>query len=273
MKLNQMSALSIVLISSLSFSENVKQQRVKINRYSYTTTEPGLYQQELLSVVVSVTFPKSIETVGEALEFILLQSGYQLDESNASDDSQYSLYTLMLPEAQRVFTTVTLKSVLEALGNESYLLIVNPVKRTISYQLKESYAEYISENDIALAKTHWQSRVSRTVMSDASRNELPIKKTVSNNTYYGPVIRGESLSSIVYSLSHYGVIPEKLIAAIYLKNRESFLNENINLLIEGTTLHLPREAFVHSISTAQANQLIDLHYKRWRGIGQQGVVF
>ncbi len=264
--------LLLILTSPFSFSEDSDQKSIKTNRYSYTTTQPSDSQKNLLSVVVTIRFPVSIKTIGGALESILSQSGYRLDESGSVDDEQYYLYMLMLPETQRVFNTVTLKSVLDVLGNESYQLKINPVKRTIRYQLKESYNNYISQDEIALAKSQWQSRKS-SIQNKKQLSENDVKKPLSSPAYYGPVIRGESLSSIAYSLSHYGASAEKIMAAIYLKNSGSFLNKNINLLIEGTKLILPRKEFVQSISAIQAKQLVELHYQRWRGNNKGGVTF
>ncbi len=269
--------LWLILTSPFSFSEAFfveedYQKPIKINRYSYTSTKPSDFQKNLLSVVVTIRFPTFIKTIGEALEYILSQSGYRLDESDSVDDEQYYLYRLMLPETQRVFDTVTLKSVLDVLGNESYQLQINPVKRTIRYHLKESYKNYLSQDEITLAKSQWQSRKSP-IQHKKRLLESDVQKPLSSPVYYGPVIRGESLSSITYSLSHYGVSAEKIMTAIYLKNSGSFLNKNINLLIEGTRLVLPRKAFVQSISAIQAKQLVELHYQRWRDNKKRGITF
>lgn len=265
-------ALLLIVAAPFSFSEDDHQKSIKINRYSYTTTQPDESQKNLLSVVLTVRFPASVKTVGGALEHILSHSGYRLDESDSVGDEQYYLYMLMLPAAQREFETVTLQSMLEVLGNESYQLQVNQVKRTIHYDIKESYKNLLSQNEIELAKWEWQSRKSSAHDKErlAGRD---VQKSVSSPVYYGPVNRGESLSSIAYSLSHYGANAEKIMTAIYLKNSGSFLNENINLLIEGTKLVLPRKAFVQSISTIQAKQLVELHYQRWRGNNKKGMAF
>lgn len=269
-----MASLFATLFSTIAYSENNIKNTVKTNRYTHTDTAPAISQENLLSVVVTIQFPTRVKTIGEALKFILPQSGYRLDETDKVGDSQYYLYELLLPETHRTFDTVTLRSILEVLGNESYTLNVNPVKRTISYQLIERYTDYIDSDEIASAKRRWLSR--KKPITDNEKiavTHLPIQTTPLNPAYYGPVIGGESLSSIAYSLSHYGASADKIMTAIYLKNPGSFLKQNINLLLEGARLVLPRKSFVKSISTAQAEELVRLHHERWHSAYQGRVAF
>lgn len=273
-KIFLVASLFLTLFSTIAYSENNIQHTVKTNRYTHTDTTPETSQENLLSVVVTTQFPTTVKTIGEALKFILPQSGYRLDETDKVGDSQYYLYELLLPETQRTFDTVTLRSILEVLGNESYTLNVNPVKRTISYQLLERYTDYIDSDEIASAKRQWLSR--KNPITDNEKiavTPVPIQTTPVNPVYYGPVILGESLSSIAYSLSHYDASADKIMTAIYLKNPSSFLKQNINLLLEGARLVLPRESFVKSISTAQAEELVRLHHERWRSAYQGRVAF
>ena len=174
------------------------------------------------------------------------------------DDSQYYLYQLMLPETHRYFEHVTLKAVLSVLGNKSYSLVVNPVKRTISYRLRDDYKQYINDHDIALAKSAWLG-----INNDAKPLAHQEEDSPSKHTHYGPVKQGESLSEIAHAVNQYGVTSDRVMVAIYLKNNHAFLNENMHLLIEGKTLTLPSQAFVDSLSSQEVEKLIRLHNKRW----------
>lgn len=260
-------AIAAILLSAVSYAENNLPHTVKTNRYTNTSTTLDHSQIDLLSVVITIRFPSSIRTVGEAIRFVLSQSGYQLDESNDVDDSQYYLYQLALPETHRYFDHVTLKSVLDVLGNKSYSLVVNPVKRTISYRLRDQYKQYIDDINVASAKSTWLGIDKKDINEEGIRyNDKPLLNQGSDQNpprHYGPVKQGESLSVIAHTINRYGVKADIVMVAIYLKNNHAFLNDNIHLLVEGKTLILPSKAFVESISSSEAEKLIRLHNKRW----------
>lgn len=253
-----------MVVSSVSYADDRLQHTVKTNRYTHTSTKLERAQTDLLSVVITIRFPSSVRTIGEAIQFVLSQSGYQLDETDIVGDSQYYLYQLALPESHRYFDHVTLKAILGVLGNKSYALVINPVKRTISYQLLDQYKQYIDGHELALAKNTWfglSEDNKESADKPLSGQKIETQKEPSH--YYGPVRQGESLSEITREINQYGVKSDIVMVAIYLKNSHAFLNDNINLLIEGKRLMLPSKKFVYSISASEAEKLIVLHNKRW----------
>lgn len=140
---------------------------------------------------MTIRFPVSIKKVSEVLGFILSKIGYRLGESEDIDDEQYYLYMRLLPETQRIFEAVTLKSVLDLLGNESYQLPINIIECIIRHQLKENYIHYIRQGEIALEKSQWQLRkLSNQHKKSVSEND--IQKPLSSPDYYGRVVHGES---------------------------------------------------------------------------------
>jgi type IV pili sensor histidine kinase/response regulator len=255
-------AIAAIIISSVSYAENNLQDTVKTNRYTNTSTKLEHSQTDLLSVVITIRFPSSILTVGEAIRFVLSQSGYQLDDSDTVDDSQYYLYQLALPETHRYFDHVTLKAVLDVLANKSYSLVVNPVKRTISYRLRDQYKQYIDDHNVASAKSAWLGINEEDIRYDDKRLLSQVNDQ-NKLRHYGPVKQGESLSVIAHAINQYGVKADIVMVAIYLKNNHAFLNDSMHLLIEGKTLTLPSKDFVHSVSNSEAEKLILLHNKRW----------
>lgn len=253
-------AVSAILLSSVSHAGSGAPSMVKTNRYTHTSTALDHSQTDLLSVIITIQLPSSIRTVGDAIRFVIAQSGYQLDESAAVDDSQYYLYQLSLPETHRYFDHVTLQSVLDALGSKSYSLVVNPVKRTISYHLRDEYRQYIDDHDIALAKSSWLGS-----SDEDSENSDGSLHTINQEALreYGPIQRGESLSEIAHKINQYGVKADIVMVAIYRRNSHAFLRDNMHLLIEGETLLLPEKKFVLSISSNDAATVIRSHNKRW----------
>ncbi|MGH1484717.1 MAG: FimV/HubP family polar landmark protein [Cellvibrionaceae bacterium] len=272
MLLRGLTLIVFLVLSITVTATELQDDSVKVNRYSNINTQPPIEQHDLLSVIIQLRIPSEIKTVGKAIEFLLLPSGYSMADISAESDSQYYLYTLTLPDVHREFDSVSLRSTLEVLGGESFSLVVNPVKRVIGYQLHKDHKNYISAKEIESAKNDWLKNQDELVsehkgfLSDTSNVEK-------SRHYYGPVVRGQTLSSIAYTLNHYQASAEKIMTALYLKNPGSFLDENMNWLIEGTRLVLPRKAFVQSISAKQAQQFVLSHYQQWMTAKRQGVSF
>ncbi|MGH1441472.1 MAG: FimV/HubP family polar landmark protein [Cellvibrionaceae bacterium] len=267
----------LTLVVLLAFSTTViatelQDDSIKVNRYSDISTSPPVEQHDLLSVIIQLRIPSEIKTVGKAIEFLLLPSGYSMADISAKNDSQYYLYALTLPDIHREFDSVSLRSALEVLGGESFSLMVNPVKRTIGYQLNKVHKNYISAKEISSAKNDWLKNQDN-LASEPKGFITDTSDTETSRHYYGPVTRGQTLSSIAYTLNHYQASAEKIMTALYLKNSGSFLDENMNWLIEGTRLILPRKAFVQSISAKQAQQFVLSHYQQWKSAKDKGVSF
>ena len=120
----------------------IAEDDVAIGRYA--RVKPQLDEQETdairnpLQTVVSVHFPRQeVETVGDAIEYLLLRSGYRLCDDTVTE-AQQRLTNFPLPEAQRRFDFVTVRRGLELLGGQSYSPNVDHVLRTISYELNQN---------------------------------------------------------------------------------------------------------------------------------------
>ncbi len=114
-------------------------ERYRVGRYASVDSTAPLIQRDLLSAPVDVTFPEPVKTVGQALTFLLKDSGYSLASLEASDPAMGSLLALPLPRAHRQFRRVSLRSALKALAGPAWILVVDPVNRLISFDLSEQY--------------------------------------------------------------------------------------------------------------------------------------
>ena len=71
--------LSLLSLNALSHSSGVNQssdEDYKVGRYSSISTKPTATQMDLLAVIIEIKFPHSINTVGSALELMMINSGY-----------------------------------------------------------------------------------------------------------------------------------------------------------------------------------------------------
>lgn len=130
------SYILFIVFASPSF---VIAENVELGRYSTVKPVATPQQIDLLSVVFSMPFNKQINTVGEAIEFILLRSGYRLAPREASDPNVGILLEQPLPFIHRKIGPITIENALKALAGNAWNLVVDPVNRYVSFDLKDMY--------------------------------------------------------------------------------------------------------------------------------------
>jgi conjugative transfer region protein (TIGR03748 family) len=142
MRLLTLIFLSLISLKAFSHSHETdisSNDIYKVGRYSSVSTEPTHAQLDLLSVIIELDFPRSINTVGSALKFMLLNSGYRLAEQNVSDPNLKILLSSPLPNVHRSLGPISLRTALNTLSGTSWDLIVDPVHRLISFELIDDF--------------------------------------------------------------------------------------------------------------------------------------
>lgn len=113
--------------------KDVPATRVKTDRYTSLSLEPLPEQLDLLSITISTKIPRSISTVKQSLDFLLLRSGYTLlDLSKQSSDVKIMMAN-PLPEAHRIIQTMPLRSALKMLTGKAFMMKENDIYRSISF--------------------------------------------------------------------------------------------------------------------------------------------
>ena len=125
---------------------------VQIGRYASVQALPTPAQADLLAVIVSVTFPAEITTVGLAAQHLLERSGYRLAEGGAADPAQRNLLGLPLPAAHRALGPLRLRTALETLAGPAFVLVEDPVHRLVTFELCGD--DDAREGSVAEASTH-----------------------------------------------------------------------------------------------------------------------
>lgn len=83
-------------------------------------------------------------------------------------------------------------------------------------------------------------------------------------TRYGPVKPGETLRSVAGRVRSGEVTLEQMMAGLYLTNKSSFIDGNMNLLKKGAVLNVPTAESVHlKTSPAQAVRMVREHLDQW----------
>ncbi|NKB65230.1 MAG: pili assembly chaperone [Gammaproteobacteria bacterium] len=106
----------------------------QVDRYSVMVVGPTAGQLDLLAVTSAVIIPSDVETIGDALGWLLRDSGYRLaSESVLSIDAQKML-ELPLPSVHRRFEPMALKIVIALIVGPSFYLVQDPVYRLITFE-------------------------------------------------------------------------------------------------------------------------------------------
>ena len=99
-----------------------------------TSATPTVAQKDILATALTVLFPERIQTVGEAIRYLLQRSGYRLASAEAIGPDTVSLFALPLPAVHRSLGPMTLKEALEILVGPGFHLVQDPVHRLITFE-------------------------------------------------------------------------------------------------------------------------------------------
>ena len=234
-------------------------QSVLINRYSAIEIGITPEQSSLLQNVVDINIPPSINTIGEGIRYLLAPYGYLIHADEQAPSEQTILMMQVLPEPHRHLALMTVVDALTVLGGESFEPVINPVTRTVQYELKESYQHYVTPLDIEQAAFDWSelNRQIETVVVEETP-EFPLDPT----HIYGPVLSGENLGSITESLGLNGMSLAQRMIQIFQKNPHAFSGGNMNALLIGELLSIPVQTTA-SMSLGEAAQFVRDQYSQW----------
>ena len=265
-----MSAVSVIPASVLSLmflapslqamdmADVVSHGKVKESRYVSQWVGPTEAQMDVMESIVRTTIPDQIKTVGAALQYVLKPYGYQLDDDadNAESLVFYVLLTRQLPEPHRTLDPISLYEALEVIGGDSFEVVINPVLRTVRYRLKPAFLEYVSEADRAKAKATWLEFV------EPGLDAEPEQPSFIEVFGYGPVKQGDTLSDIVMQFDMAEFTLDQVLVHAFRVNPDAFANGNMNHLIIGSYLKIPPLSH-ELLSSIEASQLVDEHYRLW----------
>lgn len=108
--------------------------------YTVITPTATAEQNDILSVVIVIKFPATVQTVGEAVNTLLDRSGYRLVYGAQGDPALPTLLALPLPQVHRNIGPIRLRDALQALAGSSWILVEDPVNRLIGYDLDPRFS-------------------------------------------------------------------------------------------------------------------------------------
>ena len=95
---------------------------------------PTQAQAELMEATVAVQLPARIQTIGEAVRYLLQRSGYRLAAAESTEPDTLALFSLPLPAVHRHLGPMTLREALETLAGPAFYLVQDPVHRLITFE-------------------------------------------------------------------------------------------------------------------------------------------
>lgn len=107
---------------------------IQSGRYSMYSAAPTQAQAELLEATVTVQLPARIQTIGEAMRYLLQRSGYRLAATESTVPETLALFALTLPAVHRHLGPMTLRDALETLAGPAFHLVQDPVHRLITFE-------------------------------------------------------------------------------------------------------------------------------------------
>ena len=125
---------TVVAVFCIVTSVNLQANELQVGRYSLYTATPTNAQRDLLAVTTTGRFPEEVQTVGDAVRYLLQRSGYRLATTESIGPDAMALFALPLPAAHQQLGPMTLRVALETLAGPAFNLVQDPVRRLITYE-------------------------------------------------------------------------------------------------------------------------------------------
>ncbi len=133
--MHRMVALALLLAFHSAGADTAAGEQ-RLARYTTTPVTPDPEAANPLAVVATVRFPRErVRTVGEAVDYLLLRTGFRLD---STDSAAHELLSHPLPEAHRELGPYRAQAILELLVGLPYQVITSHVQRTVAIGLRTS---------------------------------------------------------------------------------------------------------------------------------------
>ncbi|MEO8402582.1 MAG: hypothetical protein ABI597_12460 [Gammaproteobacteria bacterium] len=137
-------ACSIAYINCGCATNYDQSNTTQVGRYLTVKNTAKQSQLNLLSQTVQVHFPQDVQTVGEAMNYLLKFSGYTLVEGNQMNPALKITLSKPLPVVDREFGPVSLKDGLLVLAGSAFYLAQDPINRTVDCRLKSAFTKSYS---------------------------------------------------------------------------------------------------------------------------------
>lgn len=139
------------VLTSIAFgvailSASVYAEQVATDRYTLITPTPETKEIDPLSVNIQLSFPPSVKTVRDAVNFVLMNSGWVLALDKSNDEALGITLERPLPQVHRKLSLMPLRTVLQVLVGQYYVPVEDPLRRIYTFDLKDEYKGLVSHD-------------------------------------------------------------------------------------------------------------------------------
>lgn len=114
----------------------------QVGRYVSVDNKPTQAQIDLMQQTLQIHFPTSVVTVGDAVNYLLANSGYSLVDANVQSPDLIQLLNKNLPVVDRDLKYMNLKQALLTLVEPAFYLEIDPLHRLVNFDVKPKYKKY-----------------------------------------------------------------------------------------------------------------------------------
>jgi len=136
----------LVFLAGIFASLPAMSEQVSTDRYTLITPKPEMRELDPLSVNVQLVFPPNIKTVRDAVNFVLMNSGWVLALDKSNDEALGITLERPLPQVHRKLTLMPLRTVLKVLVGPYYVSVEDPLRRIYTFDLKDEYKGLVNHD-------------------------------------------------------------------------------------------------------------------------------
>lgn len=140
------SVLTLMVFGIVSFSAVTHAELVATDRYTLIAPKPEAKEIDPLSVNVQLSFPPNVKTVRDAVNFVLINSGWVLALDKSNDDALSITLNRPLPQVHRKLSLMPLRTVLQILVGEYFVPVEDPLRRIYTFDLKDKYKGLVNHD-------------------------------------------------------------------------------------------------------------------------------
>jgi conjugative transfer region protein (TIGR03748 family) len=128
------SAVGVLSLLACGMAAAQSAPDIRLSRYTTTSATPEAAQLDPLEAVVQLSLPRTnVQTVGDAITYLLLRTGYRLAPQETVDPPTRAVLAMPLPEVHRRLGPYTVRTALSVLLGRPFVLSVDPMQRLVSY--------------------------------------------------------------------------------------------------------------------------------------------
>ena len=250
-----------MLVSCTAFATGL--DPVRVGRYSALAPGPSLEQVDPFALPINTEFSYSAQTVGHALKQVLARSGYRLASLDASCPSLPTLLGWPLPAVHRTLGPMRLDEALKTLAGPAHYLVVDPVHRLVSFELREPYQGLVQTRAAGAALPSHAAQVPALLRVEPAPVAFAANSSATHRI--GPIPPGAELWPIAAKLRKvFRATTEQVMIGLFETNPESFCYQNLHCLKARAYLDPPTKGRVEAMEPATAHRTVQRQFEIWR---------